>query len=81
MKIYDCFMFYDEDLVADLRFNILNKYVDEFIIVESKFTHSGEKRELLFDINKYSKFKNKINYIILENEPENLEKFINDNDT
>ena len=48
MKIYDCFMYYDEDLVADLRFNILNKYITEFIVVESKFTHSGEKRTLLF---------------------------------
>ena len=47
MKIYDCFMYYDEDLVADLRLNILNKYVDEFIIVESKFTHSGEKRKFV----------------------------------
>ena len=80
MKIYDCFMYYDEDLIIDLRFNILNEYITEFIIVESKFTHSGEKRELLFDINKYSKFKKKINYIVLENEPENLET-INDKDT
>ena len=80
MKIFDCFMFYDEDLVADLRFNILNEYVTKFVVVESKFTHSGEKRNLLFDINKYSKFKNKINYIILENEPSNLE-IINDSDT
>ena len=77
MKIYDCFMFYDEDLVADLRLNILNEHVDEFIIVESKFTHSGEKRELLFDINKYSNFKNKINYIALDIEPYNLEKVTN----
>ena len=80
MKIYDCFMYYDEDLIIDLRFNILNEYITEFIIVESKFTHSGEKRELLFDINKYSMFKKKINYIVLENEPENLET-INDKDT
>ena len=73
-------MFYDEDLVADLRFNILDEHVTKFVVVESKFTHSGEKRNLLFDINKYSKFKNKINYIILENEPGNLE-IINDSDT
>ena len=73
-------MFYDEDLVADLRFNILDEHVTKFVVVESKFTHSGEKRNLLFDINKYSKFKNKINYIILENEPSNLE-IINDSDT
>ena len=73
-------MFYDEDLVIDLRLNILNEYVDEFVIVESKFTHSGKKRELLFDIKKYSKFKKKINYIVLENEPANLE-IVQDNDT
>ena len=80
MKIYDCFMFYDEDLVIDLRLNILNEYVHKFVIVESKFTHSGKKRELLFDINKYSKFKKKINYIVLENEPVDLE-IVQDNDT
>lgn len=80
MKIYDCFMFYDEDLVIDLRLNILNDYVHKFVIVESKFTHSGKKRELLFDINKYSKFKEKINYIVLENEPVDLE-IVHDNDT
>ena len=80
MKIYDCFMFYDEDLVVDLRLNILNKYVNEFIIVESKYTHSGEKRKLIFDETKYPQFKDKINYIILDNEPENLEE-INKNDT
>ena len=80
MKIYDGFMFYDEDLIIDLRLNILNEYINEFIIVESKYTHSGEKRELLFDINKYPKFKNKINYIILEREPDNLE-IVRDNDT
>ena len=66
-------MYYDEDLVLDLRLNVLNNKVDKFIIVESKYTHSGEKRKLLFDIDKYVKFKNKINYIILENEPINLE--------
>ena len=77
MKIYDGFMFYDEDLIIDLRLNILNKYINEFIIVESKYTHSGKKRDLLFNINKYPKFKNKINYIILEKEP-NQHKFLNE---
>ena len=42
MKIYDCFMYYDEDELLDLRFNILDEYVDKFIITESKFTHSGK---------------------------------------
>tara|TARA_Y100001935_G_scaffold250405_1_gene250485 strand:- start:226 stop:1095 length:870 start_codon:yes stop_codon:yes gene_type:complete len=69
-------MYYDEDLVLDLRLNILDKYVYKFVIVESKYTHSGEKRELLFDIAKYPKFKDKIDYIALENEPEDLSKVL-----
>ena len=80
MKIFDCFMYYDEDLILDLRLNLLNNYVDEFLIVESLYTHSGERRKLLFDINNYSKFKNKIKYIILEKVPEDL-LVLNEKDT
>jgi beta-1,4-mannosyl-glycoprotein beta-1,4-N-acetylglucosaminyltransferase len=72
MKTYDCFMYYDEDLILDLRLNLLNNYVDEFVIVESLYTHSGEPRKLLFDIKKHSKFKNKINYIILKDTPKKI---------
>ena len=50
MKIFDCFMYFDEDLVLDLRLNLLDDQVDYFVIVESKFNHKGEKRELKFDI-------------------------------
>ena len=53
-------MFYDEEILLETRFNILNKYVDFFVIVESKFFHNGNPRDLKFDINKYEKFKNKI---------------------
>ena len=74
MKIFDCFMYYDEDLILDLRLNYLNQYVDKFIIVESTYTHSGRDRKLLFNINKYSKFKNKIEYIVLNELPKGLMK-------
>ena len=72
MKIYDCFMFYDEKMILDLRLNCLNKHIDKFIIVESSFTHSGEKRDLLFNINDYPNFKDKIIYIVLEEKPKDL---------
>ena len=49
MKIFDCFMYFDEEVVLDLRLNILDKYVDYFVIVESSFAHNGEKRKLQFD--------------------------------
>ena len=48
MKIYDCFMFFDEEMLLDLRLNIMDKYVDKFIITEAKFSHSGQKKKLNF---------------------------------
>jgi len=78
MKIYDCFMFFDEEMLLDLRLNYLNTYVDKFVIVESTYTHSGEKRSLLFDINKYKKFKDKISYIVVDQQPDNILKISSD---
>jgi len=72
MKIFDCTTYYSEDLMLEVRFNILNKFVDKFIIVEAKFSHSGEKKKLNFNINKFSEFKKKIIYLTVENEPENI---------
>ena len=72
MKIFDCTTYYDEELIIDLRFNVLNEYVDKFIVCEAKFSHAGKEKKLNFDINKYPKFKDKIIYVVLENEPPNL---------
>ena len=72
MKLFDCTTYYDEELIIDLRLNMLNQYVDKFIICEAKFSHSGRKKKLNFDINKFSKFKDKIEYVVIENEPEGL---------
>ena len=52
MKIFDCFMFYDEEMLLEIRLNILNDFVDYFVIVESNKFHNGNKRKLKFDINK-----------------------------
>ena len=79
MKIFDCFMYFDEDLVLDVRLNLLNDFVDKFVIIESKYDHKGEKRKPLFDIRKFKKFENKITYILKDDQPDNLEK-IYDND-
>ena len=46
MKIYDCFMFFDEEMLLDLRLNIMAKYVDKFIITEASYTHSGKSKKL-----------------------------------
>jgi beta-1,4-mannosyl-glycoprotein beta-1,4-N-acetylglucosaminyltransferase len=73
-------MFFDEEMLLSLRLKTLNKYVDKFIIVESKYTHSGDKKKLIFDINKYSEFKNKINYIVTEDAPNGIENINSDDD-
>ena len=66
MKIYDCFMYFDEEVVVDVRLNTLNQFVDYFVIVESRFTHKGESRQLKFNHKKFEKFKDKIIYIVDE---------------
>ena len=72
MKIFDCFMFSDEKMLLDIRLNVLNDYVDEFIIVESKYKHNGDLKDKVFDLSLYPKFKDKIKYIYLNNEPNGL---------
>ena len=72
MKIYDCTTFYSEHMMLDIRFHILDKYVEKFIVVESKFSHSGKSKLLNFDIKNYPKFKDKIIYLVIDKEPEDL---------
>ena len=74
MKIFDCFMYFDEETVLDLRLNILDKYVDYFVIVESSFTHKGDKRDLKFNHQKFKKFKDKLIYITYDEEPLEITK-------
>jgi beta-1,4-mannosyl-glycoprotein beta-1,4-N-acetylglucosaminyltransferase len=72
MKIIDTTTYYKEDLMLNLRFNILDRYVDYFVICEAKFSHSGQEKELFFDIKNFKKFEKKIIYLIVENEPNNI---------
>ena len=79
MKIFDCFMYFDEEVILETRLNILDPYVDYFVIVESKFNHKGERRTLKFQKENYQKFKSKIKYIVIDVLPPNLEE-IQEND-
>ncbi len=78
MKIFDCFMYFDEEVVLDLRLNVLDKYVDYFVIVESIYTHKGDRRELQFNHKKFEKFKNKIIYLVYDVEPKGIEKILSE---
>ena len=79
MNIFDCFMYFDEDLILDVRLNILNKYVKKFIITESTYLHSGREKKLNFDPKNFLKFKDKIEYIVVDKPPLGIEE-VNDND-
>ena len=72
MKIYDCFMFYDETMLLEIRLNILNKFVDKFIITEASYLHNGHHKKLNFDIKNFQEFKNKIEYIVVNDHPASI---------
>jgi beta-1,4-mannosyl-glycoprotein beta-1,4-N-acetylglucosaminyltransferase len=78
MNIYDCFMYYDEDLLLDIRLNALDKYVKKFVITEATYTHNGTKKKLNFNINNFNKFKNKIDYIVVDQQPPDVRKLKED---
>ena len=65
-KIYDCITFYNENLQVKLRLNILNDYVDKFVICESIYDHKGKKKNLNFKTEEFKKFKDKIIYLVLD---------------
>ena len=66
MAIYDCFQYFDEDHMVDLRLNILDQYVDYFVISESTKTHQGKPKKINFDIKKFSRFKDKIKFVVAD---------------
>ena len=73
MKIVDCFMYFDEDLVLDIRLNTLNDIVDKFVIAEATRNHAGKNKKLNFNINNFLKFKNKIEYLVIDDLPTKVE--------
>ena len=72
-KVYDCVTFFDENLLVNLRFEILKDVVDYFIVCESNFDHKGDKKEINFKLLN-QKFKHKVRHIIIE---ENFPKIKN----
>ena len=79
MKIYDCFSYWDENILLDLRLNILNDYVDYFVIVEGNKTWQNNSKKLQFDINDFNNFKKKIIYIPVEDMPDGDDPYLREN--
>ena len=74
MAIYDCFQFFNEEHILDLRFNILDEHVNFFVIVESTTDHQGNPKKLNFDIKKFNKFNKKIIYVVVDDTAEVIKK-------
>ena len=70
-KIYDCFNFFNELEILEMRLNILYDHVDYFVIVESSVKHNGEKKPFYFEENKkkFEKFLDKIILFKIEDTP------------
>jgi beta-1,4-mannosyl-glycoprotein beta-1,4-N-acetylglucosaminyltransferase len=72
MKVIDCVTYFDEPMLFEARTNILDKYVDVFLVIEARHTHSGKDKKLNFNINNYPGIKNKIIYLVIDDEPLDL---------
>ena len=75
MAIYDCFQFFNEEHIADIRFNILSEYVDYFVVVEATVNHQGKPKKLNFNIKNFKKFEKKILYVIVDDTPNKIMRY------
>lgn len=80
-KVYDCFTFFNEFDLLEIRLNVLNEVVDNFVLVEMAYTFQRKEKPLYFEENKqrFEKFKDKIIHIKITEVPEEIpSKFCND---
>ncbi len=68
-RIYDCFCYFNEDMLLKLRLETLWNHVDYFVISEASYAHTGIHREPEFNIAKFEKYKSKIRYLRLDQRP------------
>jgi beta-1,4-mannosyl-glycoprotein beta-1,4-N-acetylglucosaminyltransferase len=79
MKIYDCFSYLDEDLLLNLRLNILNDHVDYFVVIEGDRTWQNNKKSLNFNVDKFKEFKKKIIYVPVTDMPGGDNPYLREN--
>lgn len=75
MRIIDCFNYFDEDMMLELRLSTLFDYVDKFVICEATLDHAGNEKRLNFDMKKFKKYEKKINYIVVNDLPKVVKSF------
>jgi hypothetical protein len=80
MKIYDCFPFYNELDLLDLRLAELYDHVDHFVIVEATTTFQSKSKQLFLKNNwdRYAKYHDKIIHIVVDDAPGDPDAWVND---
>lgn len=77
MAVYDCFPFFNELELLEIRLNELDAVVDQFVLIEATRTHQKKPKSLVYNENKerFKRFHSKINHIILDKYPTFFTKF------
>lgn len=75
MKIYDCFSFFNELELLELRLNILDPVVDHFVLCEADTTHSGLPKPFYFEENKerFARFLPKLIHVKVSDMPQQFD--------
>lgn len=68
-RVYDCFCYFNEDMLLELRLETLWDHVDYFVISEAVYTQVGKPKPLNFDIEKFAKYRDKIRYLVVDHFP------------
>ena len=68
-RIFDCITFYKANMLFEMRFHILQKYVDFFVVCEASKSHTGEQKGYNFNLNFLNKYKDRIIYLKLDGLP------------
>jgi len=74
--LYDCFTFFNELDLLEIRLNHLYDHVDFFVLSEATVTHAGNPKPLFFEENqkRYEKFLDKIIHVVVEDMPLDIAK-------
>ncbi|WP_210162104.1 hypothetical protein [Amorphus coralli] len=75
-RIYDCFLFFRELDLLEIRLTELYPVVDTFVIVEARRDFAGNEKPLVFKANRnrFAAFADKIRHVEVLDEPENAEQ-------
>ena len=78
-RVYDCFTYFNEDRLLDLRLRTLSDVVDVFVVVEATHSFTGQPKSLEFDLDRHSDFANRIRHVVVDNlHPDPSQSWVNE---